>query len=381
MEHNILTILVIPKTLVRQGLASLLATTNYKPIMSVASIGDLGQQLTPGTKIELFIISRDALTHTGSEVALPEVETLRKQHPGSKVLVLSDAFNFSDVVAALRAGANGYLMNTLTSDALIKSLDLVMLGETVLTSEFAQAVSETGGKSAEISILPTGPSPAASSEDVDMPCNQLEQASGHQLSSRETAILSRLIQGDSNKHIARGIGVAEATVKTHIKAILRKIRVKNRTQAAMWAYTNLPALPGVDLDIAEPVHTIPSIAASGAGLAAANAASLAAHVAMQATNGAKYAATNGLSLGANGSNIAAMSANLPAGGMTLAANNGTSFVTPGSGLSAKGASLAATNSVSLATNNGTSLPPTGPRLAANGTRHVVNGTRHVTNAT
>src|SRR5262249_5667887 len=55
------------------------------------------------------------------------------------------------------------------------------------------------------------------------------------LTDRETAILTCLTEGQSNKRIARRFGVAEATVKVHIKAILRKIRAKNRTQAAIWA--------------------------------------------------------------------------------------------------------------------------------------------------
>src|SRR3979490_2809157 len=59
-----------------------------------------------------------------------------------------------------------------------------------------------------------------------------------ELSTREKSILRRLIEGDSNKCIARKIDIAEATVKVHVKAILRKIRVKNRTQAAVWAMNN-----------------------------------------------------------------------------------------------------------------------------------------------
>ena len=58
------------------------------------------------------------------------------------------------------------------------------------------------------------------------------------LSPREKIILRCLIEGNSNKCIARKIEIAEATVKVHVKAILRKIRVQNRTQAAIWAMNN-----------------------------------------------------------------------------------------------------------------------------------------------
>ena len=61
------------------------------------------------------------------------------------------------------------------------------------------------------------------------------------LSEREIAILRCLMRGDANKVIGRKLQLAEATVKVHIKSILRKIRLANRTQAAIWAQTNLPS--------------------------------------------------------------------------------------------------------------------------------------------
>jgi two-component system, NarL family, nitrate/nitrite response regulator NarL len=251
MDHKIITVLVAPKTLLREGLASLLASTHYKPAMSVSCVEELARGRTPAADKALFVVSRDALTRGGQDVMADELHLLKDYHPGSRVLVLSDTFNFADVVTALRAGANGYVMNTLSSEALVKSLDLVALGETVLASEFAQAVSDMRSKALEIAVPPPAPQPMTSLmtiDEADLPRQHyIEPALARQLSSRETAILSCLVNGDSNKHIARGMGVAEATVKTHIKAILRKIRVKNRTQAAMWAYTNLPRPMGVEL--------------------------------------------------------------------------------------------------------------------------------------
>lgn len=67
-----------------------------------------------------------------------------------------------------------------------------------------------------------------------------------QLSPREQSILQCLIEGNSNKGIARKINIAEATVKVHVKAILRKIRVQNRTQAAIWGMNNGSPRPAND---------------------------------------------------------------------------------------------------------------------------------------
>ena len=66
------------------------------------------------------------------------------------------------------------------------------------------------------------------------------------LSIRQQSILHCLIQGDSNKAIAREMAIAEATVKVHVKAILRRIRVHNRTQAAIWAMSNGPFISATD---------------------------------------------------------------------------------------------------------------------------------------
>jgi two-component system nitrate/nitrite response regulator NarL len=76
------------------------------------------------------------------------------------------------------------------------------------------------------------------------------------------SILEGLMLGESNKVIARKLEIAEATVKVHVKAILRKVRVRNRTQAAMWAMQNAAArIPVVEDPIAAEDETLPIIAA------------------------------------------------------------------------------------------------------------------------
>jgi DNA-binding NarL/FixJ family response regulator len=67
------------------------------------------------------------------------------------------------------------------------------------------------------------------------------------LSVREHLVLMHLTRGDSNKCIARVLNIAEATVKVHVKSLLRKIRVCNRTQAAMWAMTHVQSIDGQNL--------------------------------------------------------------------------------------------------------------------------------------
>jgi DNA-binding CsgD family transcriptional regulator len=73
---------------------------------------------------------------------------------------------------------------------------------------------------------------------VDLAAGSRRQPSERRLSVRESQILEIMVSGDSNKMVARKCGITEATVKVHVKSIMRKIQVTNRTQAAVWAMEN-----------------------------------------------------------------------------------------------------------------------------------------------
>jgi two-component system nitrate/nitrite response regulator NarL len=120
-------------------------------------------------------------------------------------------------------------------EVLVKYLDLVMLGEVVFPSAMVLSSLPISGGASAIE--------RASAAEVPESLQAISAGAPiRTLSSREAEILHCLMQGAPNKIIARKLEVAEATVKVHIKAILRKIRVTNRTQAAMWAVAHLPAV-------------------------------------------------------------------------------------------------------------------------------------------
>lgn len=233
-KRKIATFLLVPNSLLWEGLARLLSATEYKPIRCVTNVNELTNVPLSDGKRTLFLVSGE-LGENGTGVPVEEVRLLREHYPEARLVILSSACNVDDVIAMLRAGANGYILNTMTSDTLTKSFDLVMSGETVLPYEFTRALRDhkdgnaIAGSGDKGDYIREPHSPGSNGSDM------------RKLSGRETAIMSRLIQGDSNKSIARSIGLAEATVKTHVKAILRKIGVKNRTQAALWAVTNMGA--------------------------------------------------------------------------------------------------------------------------------------------
>jgi DNA-binding NarL/FixJ family response regulator len=225
-RQSFATVLIGKSVLIREGIARILRAANFRTSASVSCADDL-----PPTKLQphrlLFLI-----VHCGDDfdVAVEQIELLRDRHPGERIAIVADDYQLSELVSAFRAGANGYFVNVMTCDAFIKSIELVMMGETIFPPAFLSFVLDPE----------RGRLHEAMSRDEDDRAMLLttDDPVAPQLSPREKSILRCLIEGDSNKSIARKIDIAEATVKVHVKAILRKIRVQNRTQAAIWGMNN-----------------------------------------------------------------------------------------------------------------------------------------------
>jgi len=228
VTNRIATVLVARNSLFREGLLLILSTTAFRVCKVAATIDDLSLQPTRTSRPSLYLID------TGGDhaVTAPTVEHLRKQNPSARIVVLSDRCELNDALAVFRAGADGYLFERISCDALIKSLDLVMLGVTILPAALMRLVGEDHEMDSEVD-----PAVPAALTEVPTFDHMLRN-----LSHREMGILRCLMQGEPNKTIARRFDITEATVKAHIKAILRKICVRNRTQAAVWAHNHSSGL-------------------------------------------------------------------------------------------------------------------------------------------
>jgi len=219
--------------MVREGLKHVLSNTRFKvhPEDWTRRRPELSYSSSEAPL--LFIIDANLYPEGAAEA----IQSVKELYPEARVVLLADSFELNIMLTALRAGADGYCLATIGCEALIKYLDLAMLGEVVFPSAlFLAAISA----SETISAVEKQPSSEAA---MVLQPSQRGEVSGspiRTLSSREAEILQCLTQGAPNKVIARKLDVAEATVKVHIKAILRKIRVANRTQAAMWAVAHLP---------------------------------------------------------------------------------------------------------------------------------------------
>jgi len=225
-RYSFATVLVGKNSLRREGLARILHSANFHILASVSCADDLVSCKVKPCQL-LFLI-----VHTGDDfdAAVQHVELFKDRHPDGRIVIVADRYRLDELVLAFRAGVAGFIVDVMTCDAFIKSLELVMMGETVFPPAFSAFVFDSDSEQAR--------GAHARTDNSQTMLVSAKEAIAAQLSPREKSILRCLIEGDSNKCIARKIDIAEATVKVHVKAILRKIRVQNRTQAAIWGMNN-----------------------------------------------------------------------------------------------------------------------------------------------
>jgi DNA-binding NarL/FixJ family response regulator len=130
------TILVGKSVLLREGLVRILPSPNFRTVASVSCADDLlpgDPQLDP----PLFLI-----VHTGDnfDAAIEQIQTIRDQYPAGRIAIVADRYRLAELVSAFRAGANGYFVDVMTSDVFIKSIELMMMGETIYPPAFRSFV-------------------------------------------------------------------------------------------------------------------------------------------------------------------------------------------------------------------------------------------------
>jgi two-component system, NarL family, nitrate/nitrite response regulator NarL len=209
MTSAIKVVLIGTNRLFRQGLRRLLDAEQFVVAGEARDLAALDELLDDRLAPDLVIADLQA----GNEPDLDCLRRLRARHDALRVVVLTDRLCLADMARLLNAGADGYLVNELSADALSLSLLLVMQGEKVLPSTLAGMLADDRAEAADGALV---------------------QAQRN-LTEREKQILACLLNGYSNKHIARALTISEGTVKVHLKSLMKKIAAANRTQAALWA--------------------------------------------------------------------------------------------------------------------------------------------------
>jgi two-component system, NarL family, nitrate/nitrite response regulator NarL len=174
----------------------------------------------PSDRTTLFIVGANANDAT-------ICGRIRDRYPLALVVAVADESDPESLTSALDDGASAALFSSVSPDALVSTLNAVINERLVLIDARLWSLQP---KAEERSALPL-------QHDISLMPPDEPQGARH-LSSREIEILERIVQGDSNKHVARFFNIAEPTVKAHVKAILRKTGASNRTQAAIWAVSN-----------------------------------------------------------------------------------------------------------------------------------------------
>jgi two-component system nitrate/nitrite response regulator NarL len=213
--------------LLREGIASLLQNTQYKVVASVAGPAELAASSCPKGQRTLAIVGFDR-QHGNLDEAVESIRRLRSLMTDAKVVLVLESDGPIDLQPTLALRPDGCIFNLGSRDTLIKVLELASWDQRVFVVAKSATTAKDDGELADLA--------------GSLPPRDFSQFGkcARGLSSREKEILTYLSQGKSNKAIARLCKISEATVKVHLKTILRKTNTQNRTQAAVWAIEHGP---------------------------------------------------------------------------------------------------------------------------------------------
>ena len=204
-----LRVLVIDDhTLFREGLEGLLSRRDIDVVASVGN-GEEGIRLAQELNPDIVLLDMRMPEINGLGV-LNRLNDLNLKMPISMLTTSSDE---RDLVEALQNGAKGYLLKDMEPDSLVVALRDIVNGGTIVAPTLAPVLAKV----------------------VQGNIPEQEETPFEELTPRETEILGLLAEGQSNKVIARNLGISDGTVKLHVKAILRKLNVHSRVEAAVLA--------------------------------------------------------------------------------------------------------------------------------------------------
>lgn len=208
-------------TLFRRGLVALLTQDDRFAVLHEAA--DAGEALRCVQRDRPDLILLD--NHLPGVRGVDAIAGFKEVAPQVKILMLTVSENEQDLSAALKAGADGYLLKTINAEDLSDSILKVLDGESVISPEMTTklvAAFRTQPPAAE-KAAGSAPTPESPAEGLGI------------LSARELETLALIARGASNKVIARELDIAETTVKIHVQHILRKLNLSSRVQAAVYA--------------------------------------------------------------------------------------------------------------------------------------------------
>jgi len=206
-------LLIDDHALVRNGIGELLQSRGVQVVASVSS-GEEGVRRAGELHPDIVLLDVKMPGMSGIDT----IQRLRADGSTVPVMMLTMSHEDSDLLAALRAGAQGYLLKDMEPEDLVPALEAVLRGESVVAAEMVGALARVvQGDAGSKPETPRATNPFAL------------------LTPREIEILECIADGSSNKMIARTLAITDGTVKLHVKSILRKLGKRSRVAAAVTA--------------------------------------------------------------------------------------------------------------------------------------------------
>ena len=208
MQATVNVLVIDDHPLFRRGVRQLMAIEGGFTVVGEASSGHEG--VTLATELEPDLVLLD-LNMDGMD-GIETLQSLRSAGCMARIVMLTVSDQGEDLVAALRAGADGYLLKDTEPEDLLRQLQQIVGGRLVLSDRLGEHLARA--MRTPESLAPAG-QPA--------------------FTPREQEVLGLLAEGQSNKQIARELDLSEGTVKVHVKHILKKLGLHSRLEAALWA--------------------------------------------------------------------------------------------------------------------------------------------------
>jgi DNA-binding NarL/FixJ family response regulator len=203
------TLIVDDHALFRQGVAMILR--DLYPDSSIVEAATATEALDAANRhSDIRLVLCDLRLEEGSDIQT--LEHLVKKLPAAAITVISTSDDPDDIASSYKAGAKGYIVKSSSSDTLRHALPLILSGETFIPSSAIAMLTDAQKPKRQSSAAP-----------VNRPT----------LTPRQHEILLLMAQGMQNKDIASELGMLEGTVKVHVKSILQKLGVNNRTHAVV----------------------------------------------------------------------------------------------------------------------------------------------------
>jgi two-component system nitrate/nitrite response regulator NarL len=210
VEQQMYTVITIDDhPLFRKGVADLIDMDETLKLVAEAANGPDGLELAKQLNPDLILLDINMKGMNG----LDTLRAIREQDIDSRVLMLTVSDNEDDVLAALRLGADGYLLKDMEPEDMLVAIRKAVQGTLVISDHLAQLLAKALREDEKI----------AQQDPLSL------------LTAREREILQCIARGQSNKQIANVLLISEGTVKVHVKHLLKKLNLHSRTEAAVWA--------------------------------------------------------------------------------------------------------------------------------------------------